>query len=149
METYFTIGQVFFEAFVGFMLMKIVPKHFNKIKQSQSLNYLEFREKLVEVFEEPDMATAYLNALSSLSQTHVETISEYMHRARLLVLKAHPDLHHLPRKRILITSFFLGLYDCQLASTLAVVKIQTAADAERLAAEGESAPRPTLSAINE
>ena len=57
-----------------------------------------------------------------------------MHRARLLVIKAHPDLAHAPRERILITSFLLGLYDRQHASSLAVVKIQTAADAERLAA---------------
>ena len=140
-ETYFTIGQVPSKAFGGFMLMKIVPKHLIEIKQYQTLDYLEFREKLVEVFEEPDMATAYLNALCSLSQTREETISEYMHRARLLVLKAHPDLGHLPRKRIMITSFLLSLYDRQLASTLAVVKIQTAADAERLAAEGEAVRR--------
>lgn len=35
----------------------------------------------------------------------------------------------------------LGLYDRQLASSLAVVKIQTAADAERLAAEDEAVRR--------
>ena len=92
------------------MLMKIVPRHLNEIKQYQSLDYLSFREKLVEVFEEPDLATAYLNALASLSQTRDESISDYMHRARLLVLKAHPDLAHDPRERILITSFLLGLY---------------------------------------
>ena len=97
--------------------------------------------KLVEVFEEPDFATAYLNALASLSQTRDESISDYMHRARLLVLKAHPDLAHASRKRILITSFLLGLYNRQLASSLAVVKIQTAADAERLTAEGEAVRR--------
>ena len=141
METYFTIGQVPPEAYVGFMLMKFVPRHLNEIKQYQSLDDLSFREKLVEVFEETDLATAYLNALSSLSQTRDESISDYMHRARLLVLKAHPDLAHGPRKRILITSFLLGLYDRQLASSFAVVKIQTAADAERLAAEGEAVRR--------
>ena len=64
-----------------------------------------------------------------------------MHRARLLVLKDHPDLAHAPRERILITSLFLGLYNRQLASSLAVVKIQTAADTERLAAEGEAVRR--------
>ena len=64
-----------------------------------------------------------------------------MHRARLLVLKANPDLAHASRERILITSFRLGLFDRQLASSLAVVKIQTAADAERLAAEGEAVRR--------
>ena len=121
--------------------MKIVPRHLNEIKQYQSLDYLGFREKLVEVFEEPDIATAYLNALAGLFQTLDESISDNMHRARLLVLKAHPDLSHASRKRIIITSFFLGLYDRKLASSLAVVKIQTAADAERLAAEDEGVRR--------
>ena len=64
-----------------------------------------------------------------------------MLRARLLVLKAHPDLDHLPRKRILVTSFLICLYDRQLASSLAIAKIKTAADAERLAIEGESVRR--------
>ena len=35
METYFTFGQVLPEAFVGFMLMKIVLRHLNEIKQYQ------------------------------------------------------------------------------------------------------------------
>ena len=64
-----------------------------------------------------------------------------MHRTRLFVLKAHPALAHSPRERILITSLLLGLYDCQLAFSLAAVKIQTAADAERLAAEGKAVRR--------
>ena len=140
-ETYFTIGQVPSEAFVGFMLMKVVPRHLNEIKQYHSLDYLGFREKLVEVFEEPDLATAYLNAFASLSQTRDESIFDDMHCARLLVLKEHPDLAHASRERILITSLLLRLYDRQLASSLAVVKIQTAADAERLAAEGEAVRR--------
>ena len=103
METFFTIGQVPPEAFVYFMLIKIVARHLNEIKQYQSLDYLAFREKLVEVFEEPDLSTVYLNALASLSQTRDKSIFDYMHRARLLVLKAHPDLAHASRKRILIT----------------------------------------------
>ena len=123
METYFKIRQVPPEIFVGFMLIKIVPRYLNKIKQYQSLDYLGFREKLVEVFHEPDRATAYLNALASLSQTRDESISHYMHRAELLVLKAQPDLAHASQERILITSFILGLYESQLASGFAVVKI--------------------------
>ena len=123
METYFTIGQVPPEAVVGFILMKIVPRHLNDLKQYQSLDYLGFREKLVEIFEKPDLATAYLNALASLSQTRDKSISDYMHRTRLLVLKAHPELAHASRERKLITSFLLWLYDRQLASSLAVVKI--------------------------
>ena len=51
MEDYFTISQVPPNAFIGFMLMKIVPKHINKVKQCQSLRYFEVCEKLVEVFE--------------------------------------------------------------------------------------------------
>ena len=137
MESYFTVGQVSPEAFVGFMMMKIVTKHLNEIKEYQNLNYLEFREKLLEIFEEPDMATAYLGALAAVAQDREESISEYMHRVRLLVLKAHPTLEHAARERILISSFMLGLYDRQLAANLAVVKVQTAAEAERLAAEGE------------
>ncbi len=64
-----------------------------------------------------------------------------MHRVRLLVLKAHPNLKHLARERILITSFMFGLHDKQLASSLAAVKVQTAAEAERLSAEGEAVRR--------
>ena len=141
MKTYFTIEHVPPEAYVGFMLIKIDPRHLNEIKQYQSLDYLSFRVKLVEVFDKPDLATTYMNALASLSQTRDEPISDYMHRARLLVLKAHPDLANTPRERILINSFLLWLYDRQLAFSLAGVKIQTAADAERLAAEGEAVRR--------
>ena len=50
METYLTIWQVPTEAFVGFMLMKIVSCHLNEIMQYQSMDYLGFRENLVEVF---------------------------------------------------------------------------------------------------
>ena len=49
METYFTIGQVPSEAFIGFKLIKIVPRHLNEIKQYQSIDYITFREKLVAV----------------------------------------------------------------------------------------------------
>ena len=56
-----------------------------------------------------------------------------MHRDRLLVLKAHPTLEHAAREQILIISM-LGFYDRQLAAKLVVVKVQTAAEAERLAA---------------
>ena len=81
------------------MLRRIVPKHLIEIKRYQTQDYLAFREKLVEVFEEPAMATAHLSTLSNLSQTREESISEYIVRSRLLVLKAHPDLDRLPRER--------------------------------------------------
>ena len=86
MENYFTIRQVPSEAFFGFMLMKIVPKHLNKIKEYQNLDNFGFREKLVDVFEDPDLANAHLNALSNVLQTRDESIYTYMHRVRLLLL---------------------------------------------------------------
>ena len=45
MDTYFRVGQVPPEAFVGFMLRKIVPKHLNEINEYKNLDYLSFREK--------------------------------------------------------------------------------------------------------
>ena len=57
------------------MLMKIVPRLLTEIKQYQLLDYLTFLEKLVKIFKEHDMANAYLNALSNLSQTREELIS--------------------------------------------------------------------------
>ena len=140
-EKYFTIGQVPPEAYVGFMLMKIEPTHLNEIKQYQSFGYFQISDKLVEIFEEPDMATMYLSALSSLSQSREESIYDYMQLAHLFLLKAHPDLAHAARKRILVTTFLIGLYDRQLTASLAGFKIQTAADAERLAAEGDAVRR--------
>lgn len=64
-----------------------------------------------------------------------------MHRKRLFVFKAHPNFAHPSRKRIFITSFDLKLYDRKLASSLAVVKIQTALAAKRMAGEGEAVLR--------
>ena len=87
------------------------------------------------------MATAYLNALATVTQDREETISEYMHQIRLLVLKAHQKLEQLARERIINTSFMLELHDKQLAASFAVVKVQTAAEAERLAAESEALRR--------
>ena len=48
-KTYFSIGQIPANAFVGCMLMKIVPKLLNEIKRDQTLDYLAFWKKLVEV----------------------------------------------------------------------------------------------------
>ena len=83
------------------------------------------------------MATAYLGALAAMAQNRKKIISEYMHRVRLLVFNAHPTLEHAARERFLITSFMLKLHDRQLAANFAVVKANKAAEAERLAAEGE------------
>ena len=88
MENYFTICQVLPEAFVDFMLMKIVSKRLNQIKQYQFLSDLEFCKKQVKIFDDLVMETEYLNALSSLSQSLEKSISDYMNRARLRI-KSH------------------------------------------------------------
>ena len=104
------------------MFIKIVSRYLNKIKHKLSLDYLAIQEKLVYIFKEPDFTTAYLNVIASLYYTRDKSISDWMHRAKL-VLKTYPDVAHAFWKRILITSFLLVLYDRQLASSLAVVKI--------------------------
>ena len=122
METYFTIKQVSLKAFVGFMLMKILPRHLNENKQYQLLDYLAFREKQIEVFEKLDLATAYLNAIASLSQTRDKFISDYMHPQGSLYLRLTPILRTLLESELWL-QFVLGLYDRQLASSFDVVKI--------------------------
>ena len=77
---------------------------------------------------------------SSRSQTREESISDYMLRARMLVIKEHPTLAHFDKEHIFVTSVLLGLYDRQLAASLAVARIQNAADAERLAVKGKAVP---------
>ena len=64
-----------------------------------------------------------------------------MNRMRLLVMRAHPDLSHKERKRILISNFQLGLRDQELATSLAIATLATSAEAERKATEGESAKK--------
>ena len=63
--------------------------------------------KLLEVFEEFNLA--YINALANLCQSRDKTISDYMQRARLLVLKFDLDLAHVPQERFLVTRFLFGL----------------------------------------
>lgn len=43
-QTYFMIGQLTPEEFVGLMMIKIVPSYLSEIKQYQSVDYFEFRE---------------------------------------------------------------------------------------------------------
>lgn len=59
------------------MLMNIVPSNLNKIKNYQNLDYMAFREKLLEVFEEPDMATTYLGALAAVTHDQKKHLEIY------------------------------------------------------------------------
>ena len=45
---------------MGFMLQKIAHQYFKEVLVYKNLDYLVFREKMVEVFGEPDLATAHL-----------------------------------------------------------------------------------------
>lgn len=58
---------------------------------------------------------------------------------RLLVMRAHPDLGHKERKRILVTNFHLGFRDQDLAALLAIATITSSAEAELRDKEGKSA----------
>ena len=111
METYFNISSLKKKSYVGFMLQRIAHPYFNEAVIYQDLRYLDFREKLIEVFGEPNMATARMQDLSRASQEVGESIGYYMNRMRLLVMRAHPDLSHKERERILISNFELGPRD--------------------------------------
>ena len=141
MEGYFSICSLKPDAYVEFMLQKIAHPYFKEVVPYKDLEYLDFREKLVEVFGEPDMATARLHELKKAEQQYGEPIGEYMNRLRLLVLRAHPDLSHKDRDRILTTEFVSGLRDQDLSMSLAMAAIKTSADAEKKATEGESVRR--------
>ena len=111
MVTYFNISNLKPKSYVGFMLQKIAHPYFKVAVVYKDLRYLDFREKLIEVFGEPDMATARMQNLSRASQEVGKSIGDYMNRMRLLVMRAHPDLSHNERERILISNFQLGLRD--------------------------------------
>ena len=145
METFFGISSLKPDAYVGFMLQKIAHPYFKEVVVYKDLEYLDFREKLVEVFAEPDMATAWLHELKKAEQKYGETIGEFMNRLRLLVLRAHPDLSHKDRDRILTTEFISGLRDHKLSMALSMASIQSSADAERKATEGESVRNNAIS----
>ena len=141
METYFNTSSLKPKSYVGFMLQKIAHWYFKEAVVYKDLRYFDFREKLIEVFGEPDMATARMQDLSRASQEVGESIGDYMKRMRLLVMRAHPDLSHKERERILISNFQLCLRDKELATSLAIATLATSAEAERKATKGESAKK--------
>jgi hypothetical protein len=141
METYFEISSLQSGSYVGYMLNMIAQPYFREMSPYKTLGYLEFREKLIEVFGEPDMATARMHELRRAEQQYGEPINEYMNRLRLLVMRAHPELSHKERERILVSSFTLGLRDHELATSLTMASVTSSAEAERRATEGESARR--------
>ena len=141
METYFGISSLKPRDYVGFMLQKIAQPYFKEMSPFKDLAYFDFREKLIEVFGEPDMATARIHELRRAEQQYGEPISEYMNRLRLLVMRAHPELSHKERERILVPSFILGLRDHELSTSLTMASVTSSAEAERRATEGESARR--------
>ena len=124
---------------MGFILQKIAHPYFKEAVVYKNMRYLDFREKLIEVFGKPDIATARLLKLSKACQDVCESIGDYMNRMRLLVMRAHPDRNHKERERILISNFQLGLRDQELATSLMIASITTSAEIERRATECESA----------
>jgi hypothetical protein len=100
---------------------------------------LDFRDKFVEIFGEPDMATTRLHELRRSVQQIGESVSEYMNRLRILVLKAHDGLSHKNRERFIVSNFTLGLRDKNLSTALMMASVKNSAEAERKAVESESA----------
>ena len=64
METYFNISSLKPKFYVGFMLQKIAHPYFKEAVVYKDLRYLDFQEKLIQLFGEPDMATARMQDLS-------------------------------------------------------------------------------------
>jgi len=138
METYLIVAQIPAQSMVGILCTNIAPRHFNEIRPYITLNYTGFRDKLVEIFTEPDLIQAYIQKLARVAQDRDEEILIYMNRVRLLVLRAHPDLEHSERERILIATFIRKLYDRGLRLNLATLGLKTSADAERVAMSKKS-----------
>jgi len=69
-----------------------------------------------------------------------------MNRIRLLVIRAHRDLSHEQRERILVSNFVRGLWNKSLATYFATVNPKTAAEAKRIAGSGEAIYRARKSA---
>ena len=105
------------------------------------MRYSDFLKKLFEVFGKPDMATVRLLELSKACKDVGESISDYMNRMRLIIMRSHPDLNHKEKEQILISNIQLGLRDQKLAASLTVASITTSAGAEPKATESESARR--------
>ena len=113
---------------MGFILQKIAHPFFKEAVVYKRMLYLDFWKKVIEVFGEPDMATARLIELSKACQDVGESIGDYMNRMRLLVMRAHPDLNHKEREQILISNFQLGFREQELAASLTVASITTSAE---------------------
>ena len=139
MEVYFVVSHQKPDSYVGLMLQKIASRYFKEVVVYKDMDYLGFRNKLIEVFEVPDIATSRL--LKDAEQQRNESIRDFMNRLRLLVLRAHPNLCNKERERILVSSFILGLRDQELAISLTMASVSSSAEAERRATEGESAKR--------
>ena len=88
METYFYISSLKPKSYVGFMLQKIAHPYFKEAVVIKDLRYFDFREKLIEMFGEPDMATARMQDLPRASQEVGESIGDNMKKMRLLVVRA-------------------------------------------------------------
>ena len=139
MESYFETNNFRPKAYVGFILQKIAHLYFKEAVVYKNMRYFDFREKLIDVSKERDLATARLLEMSKACQDVGKSIDDYINRMRLLIMRAHPEMGHKVRKRILITSFQLGLRDQDLSASLAIASITMSAETERRATEDESA----------
>jgi len=87
-----------------------------------------------------------MQELNRTVQERDEAMPDYMNRVRQLVLRAHRDLSHVQRERILVSNFIRGLFNKSLATFLATVNPSTAAEAERIASSGDAINKARKSA---
>jgi hypothetical protein len=138
METYFVTNSIRRRSWVGLIIGRISGTHFDEVKPFLSLGYCALRDKLVHIFHEPNTVQSSLQELGRVVQDREETISAYMNRLRVLVVKAYPDLTHEQREPRLVAAFSRRLIDKGLATYLATMNPRTSAKAERVALAGSA-----------
>ena len=138
METFFMAARSPPSSFVGEMLQRIHPKHFDEVRPHIGLKYFEFREKLFEIFEEPDLIFTWLQQLNRIHQDREETVSTYMDRVRRLVLKAYRKSSPEEQERMLVGHFTTGLADPTLREHLFTASPKSASDALKMATASEA-----------
>lgn len=90
------------------------------------------------MFGKPDTIHVKLQELSRVIQYRDESIADYMHRVRMLVIRAHRDIPRAEQERILVSNFIRGLLDKKLAIYLATLNPTSSLEAERIATSGDA-----------
>lgn len=88
---------------------------------------------MFDILIEPDTIDAKLQELSRNVRCRGELIADYMHRVKMLVIRAHRDVLRLEQERIFVLNITRSLFDKKLAIYLATVNPTSSLEAERIA----------------